>query len=703
MTPARRLRRCAIWKRTSSAKDIRTVSDNIKSYLDETTKKPDRVMGEVDLGKSTWLTEGVEYLTKEEKGRLRIYGFLREDVMRMSGQLPHQLSNADRVHLAEEAWIRRWKDRNIKTTCHKFVLSLNPELCEQLRDAGISADEVLTEATRMTLRRYQEKFYPNEKLGYLVGLHHDKKHIHAHVMLFPTSESGKLLRITDEGRSRGDRKPFTFLREFSTKFIQDFYEREIVNPQRASERTLDSAYLPKLLSRAASLHVDPNVSDEERWTKTLDERRRLESLPPEELQRELYKAYERERETYKKLQASMTPEKVLRTQNRFRDNSEDIKQEMANVFADLKALNNEKHEAFRKRRELLAGMSAWTFLRSKNFNVLSGGFGPRTEKARKDLMVAAARNPTFARMLDAELSAAAANSDRQRTLQETQANIASFTKGVRAYASMMEEDPEVKKVLKRMTESAKDGKFLSTYNRFLKATDKVEKPMQDFVREFFKAELKLAQEQDQIMAQRKKVLQDKLESLRIRSDLERLDEMLLTGQEKKRLPQYLAQFEGWMQTRGRSATSIPVDTLVFGVRSKVEKELDRKAQERLENYTPTTIVGKMNQMLLYLKNNMSGRQIDPALLTEGAFRGLAQVGSNAGDLVAVSRQLASRQLSPEDARKVTLQLLRDPSADVRASYTLPRSTNKPNKPKAETKEAYLTEKLLGYRQSGLER
>jgi len=70
-----------LWKKTSTAKSRGSVSNFIMSYLDETSK-PDalaeaRKVGYDVLryGPKVPLRQGIDYLTKEEKGKVRAYGF----------------------------------------------------------------------------------------------------------------------------------------------------------------------------------------------------------------------------------------------------------------------------------------------------------------------------------------------------------------------------------------------------------------------------------------------------------------------------------------------------------------------------------------------------------------------------------------------------------------------------------------------------
>jgi hypothetical protein len=65
--------------------------------------------------------------------------------------------------------------------------------------------------------RFQEKFYPGDRLGYLVGIPHDRKHIHAHVLLFPYTKNAVHLGVTDND----DDKRFGEFRKAANKFVRE--------------------------------------------------------------------------------------------------------------------------------------------------------------------------------------------------------------------------------------------------------------------------------------------------------------------------------------------------------------------------------------------------------------------------------------------------------------------------------------------------
>lgn len=87
--------RYGFWRKTSTAKSKGSVSGYIMSYVDETSKpgaigESSRVgYAEYQHGKGTPQELGIDYLSKEEQGRIRVFGFLRDAAAKLLDKPPH--------------------------------------------------------------------------------------------------------------------------------------------------------------------------------------------------------------------------------------------------------------------------------------------------------------------------------------------------------------------------------------------------------------------------------------------------------------------------------------------------------------------------------------------------------------------------------------------------------------------------------------
>ena len=376
-----------VWKRTSSPKDPRTVQDNITQYLDETTKPVGaegmRLHGGLQnpLPDSSKPREGIDYLAKEEKGRIRVIGFLADDITNLTGKYPIHLTNKERVQAAAEAWQQRSQGKRLRSAAHKYVLSLHPDLCEVLNEMGKPVDEVIVNAARRVLRKYQEKYYPGERLGAIIGLHHDRKHIHGHIMLYPTTERGKLLRVTDEGPGRRGWTPFTDMRLMTQKVIQDYFEREIMYPAKASDRRVNEVMQGRLLARAALVSWTQQGQpggEAEKWFWVAQEKKRLEHLSPEQLRPHLRSIYEAEctRLTQLTKVAAKSPEAKDKLLANLKTSDEAAKKDLHAAFTRLKELNAARRDLTTRRREGTADLTTWKSIRLRTLRNLEGCLSP---------------------------------------------------------------------------------------------------------------------------------------------------------------------------------------------------------------------------------------------------------------------------------------------------------------------------------------
>lgn len=208
-------------KKTSTGiarNDGRTIKRYIAEYMDETQKgsaktkyhytyekaRQKRVIEEVVVdgiveqhkAEVPALRAGVDYLTKEKKGKVGVHGFIRSLVEIKTGRKIAELNNDEVAVEVEEIWRALLAEKRLKKIAHKFVFSLDPELTKEMVEKKIPVDEHLNRIVHETLRRYQEKFYPGQELGYLTGIHHDRRHIHCHVLLYPQTGEGKPLNVS---------------------------------------------------------------------------------------------------------------------------------------------------------------------------------------------------------------------------------------------------------------------------------------------------------------------------------------------------------------------------------------------------------------------------------------------------------------------------------------------------------------------------
>ena len=67
---------------------------------------------------------------------------------------------------------------------------MSREQHDALTDADINPDQVLHSTMKKVMRRFNEKFHPNDSIGYAYGIHHDTANLHVHVAICPRTANG---------------------------------------------------------------------------------------------------------------------------------------------------------------------------------------------------------------------------------------------------------------------------------------------------------------------------------------------------------------------------------------------------------------------------------------------------------------------------------------------------------------------------------
>ena len=208
-----------LFKKTTTAtstgntgEDGRKIREYIESYLDETGKAQKKFnppqfpyltpnmgayngVGQHTVAAGDFRTKADD-LDKDRKGDIKLYGFFRRLVFDYTGKPVDSLTNVEKAAAVEEVWRAKRKEKHPKIMAHKIVIALGLEVSKEMTEKGIPVDEQLQQVVCTTMDRYQEKFYPGHQLGYLVGIHHDRKHIHAHILLYPQTDKGKPLNVS---------------------------------------------------------------------------------------------------------------------------------------------------------------------------------------------------------------------------------------------------------------------------------------------------------------------------------------------------------------------------------------------------------------------------------------------------------------------------------------------------------------------------
>jgi hypothetical protein len=171
----------------------------IKNYLDELSKhkvpQTQEQLNEIQLN-------GIDYDSSMEQGRATLHGYLRDLYIEETQETPEQCTDhnilasniSKAVHLAGARFGRKTFDSEV---AKKIVFSVSPEATEAWNKYHVDPDLALRHIVVETFNRYRIAVMDNAEIGYAIGIHHDKEHYHAHVILMEFTKTGKRLKLSN--------------------------------------------------------------------------------------------------------------------------------------------------------------------------------------------------------------------------------------------------------------------------------------------------------------------------------------------------------------------------------------------------------------------------------------------------------------------------------------------------------------------------
>ncbi len=269
-----RVRRAGIMRRRRNLKTSRRLWDFFTAYADETTKATYVAPQDVEtrteedylravLAGQAPLRPEIDYLPF--RGRVIAFGRAARPEIYGTHRI-EELSEAERMSRLRKWWSNTTADE--LTKAHHVVFTLDPRLAAAMAQAGASADAFLLTAVGNAFTEFQSRFYPGDVLGYVVALHHDRAHIHAHILVHPRTQTGASVNLSILRRYKvGD----AFVNVPCQQILKDAFEREAdaacerylprpgSNLDEASRRRTEAAEELMLLARAKH---EPGVKSE---------------------------------------------------------------------------------------------------------------------------------------------------------------------------------------------------------------------------------------------------------------------------------------------------------------------------------------------------------------------------------------------------------------------------------------------------------
>lgn len=237
-----------LFKKSSTCKtaniDYLDEKSDIKISFDVKFKNRTKEEAEKEREK---LIKSVEYLTKEECGKVFAAGFLRDRLLSMGDTAPETWDNETRKKRIQSALEKHRRDFGLYRNgmAHKLIFSMDAELHKQIVDKGLCPDKILVERMKKVMKKFQDEFHPGDRIGYAFGLHHDTDNLHIHVYLSNRTESGKHVAVScplkDKWHSKVQKNQIEFIKKelYKTEYhLSKCLEKEETNKLTIAEHGL---------------------------------------------------------------------------------------------------------------------------------------------------------------------------------------------------------------------------------------------------------------------------------------------------------------------------------------------------------------------------------------------------------------------------------------------------------------------------------
>ena len=183
-------------------------------YLDETSDYKLKILSKTkgipfeQLKEESLKTlKDIEYLSKEDQGRVYAGGFLRDMLLEKKGLAPEKWNNEYRKKAITSVLFKITRQYGTYRggLGHKLVFSMSKGMENKVENSGLNLDRLLAKEVKKVMNEFQRKFHPGEKIGFAWGIHHDSKHRHIHIYLCNRTDQGNYVAMSNPLKNRRSR------------------------------------------------------------------------------------------------------------------------------------------------------------------------------------------------------------------------------------------------------------------------------------------------------------------------------------------------------------------------------------------------------------------------------------------------------------------------------------------------------------------
>lgn len=248
-----------IFKITRPIRSLNSALDWVCDYQDETRKRSARE----NAGEGLIL--GIDYHTSREPGAVTAHGYLAPRIERSCRV--HQIPTKEAVKRFFRAYDAALRKRCRKILGLRGVFSVDPKVLPDAFRRHIDLEQLLIECVEKTAELMSKRYYSGESLGYLIGIHHDKDHLHGHLLMLPYTSADKRIRwsnvdfpfekaqLNPESRENLMSAWSDTFREVVDLEIYDLLRKLALRPEPLPhEQKVENAHLSLMALRVGSTH-----------------------------------------------------------------------------------------------------------------------------------------------------------------------------------------------------------------------------------------------------------------------------------------------------------------------------------------------------------------------------------------------------------------------------------------------------------------
>ena len=136
---------------------------------------------------------------------------------------------------------------------------MSKEQHNALTDAGINPDQVLHSTMKKLMRRFNERFHPNDSIDYAYGLHHDTAQLHVHVAISPRTENGSYVGCSTSRSTQSKHKKQMDCIKSWFEIENSRWEKILSSPQKLEEMLSKRLDAHKLVFSPKLNHLQMNA------------------------------------------------------------------------------------------------------------------------------------------------------------------------------------------------------------------------------------------------------------------------------------------------------------------------------------------------------------------------------------------------------------------------------------------------------------